>query len=163
MKKVLFLILSLFLWLNSIAQKDYSYARAGFKVQGVYVFIACEPIYDYEYIATVKAKITWTGLSQEAFEKVIKKAKKKYPYFNGLIFHNSDLNKADLIEFRELATTRGGFKVGDKVSFILLGKQYVGEVIELQSTKKKASVKYIDDNGEEHIKRIGYTELTRVK
>lgn len=163
MRYLFFSILALLLSFPTFSQEDYAIAKAGFRVQGVYIFVACEPVYEYEYIATIKAKVTWTGLSSESFEKSIKKAKKKYKYFNGLIFHDSDLDKADLIKFKELGTSRVGFKIGDKVSFILSGKQHIGEVIELQSTKKKASIKYTDDEGLEQIKKIKYTDLTPYK
>ena len=160
MKKLFFSILLLILSFSTFSQEDYATAKAGFRVQGVYIFVACEPIHKYDYVATVKAKVTWSGLSSESFEKAIKKAKKKYKYFNGLIFHDSDLDKADLILFQKLGTSRVGFEIGDKVSFISSSVQYIGEVIELQSTKKKASIKYTDKKGVELIKKIKYTDLT---
>ena len=66
-------------------EKDYSLARVGKKTQGVYLFIGTEPFYKYDYVATIKAKIEL--FEPKSYDRTIKKAKKKYPYFNGLIFN----------------------------------------------------------------------------
>ena len=76
--------------------KDYSLSRSGKKLQGVYIFVLTEPFYNYKHVATIDVKLDWGKILDEDFENVIKKAKKKHPYFNGMIFHNSDLNKVDL-------------------------------------------------------------------
>lgn len=141
-------------------ETDYSLARVGKKIQGVYIFIRTEPYYDYDYIATVDVKINWSGSSEESFEKAIKKAKKKYPYFNGMIFQSSNFEKADLIRFKGLDVSRAGFTLGSKVSFILRNVAYYGEIIELESSKNKASVQFLNLLNENEINEINYSDLT---
>ena len=141
-------------------EKDYSLAKVGKKIYGVYIFIGSEPYYAYDYIATIDVKINWTGSKEENFEKAISKAKKKYPNFNGMIFQSSDFSKVDLIRFKDLEITRGGVSVGSKVSFIDKNQVYYGEVIELESSNDKGSVKYLNVFDEEEIKELSYSDLT---
>lgn len=142
--------------------KDYSLAKVGFQVQGVYIFISADPYFEYDYIATVEAKINWSGLSYESFEKVIKKAKKKHTNFNGLIYHKDDLSKADLIRFKEIDISKGGFKIGDKVSFILRDEFNVGEIIKLGTLKQDINVQYINKEGLKEIIDIKPVDLTPI-
>lgn len=136
-------------------QKDYSLAKVGTKVYGVYVFVGAEPYYEYDYIATIKVKITWDGTKASAFEKTIKKAKKKYTNFNGMVFHSENLNKADLIRFKDIKASRGGFSLGDRVSFIKLGKLSYGKIVKL---KDKACSIQVEDTGK--IVQVAYSKLT---
>jgi len=159
----LLIVIALFLIINPVfSQKnDYSLAYSGVRVHGIYVFVMCEPYHQYEYIETVKAKINWTGSVQESFEKVIKKAKKKHPYFNGIIFQSKDLSKGDLIKFTDLEVSKGGIKLNEKVSFIIKGELYAGEVIELESKRGKASIEYFV-SGKKQIVKINYADLTQI-
>jgi hypothetical protein len=147
-------------------EKDYSLARVGEKIHGVYIFVRSQPYQEYDYIATITVKINWSGSTYESFEKAIDKAKKKYPYFNGMVFQRKDLTKVDLIKFKGLGVSRGGFKIGDKVSFISgfadTKSQEIGEVIELESSKDKASIKYVDIYGEEKIAKVSYGKITPI-
>lgn len=162
MKKLLIIIALFLIAKPFFAQKnDYGLAYSGLRVQGIYIFVMCEPYHKYEYVETVKAKINWTGSVQESFEKVIKKAKKKHPYFNGIIFQSKDLSKGDLIKFTDLEISKGGIKLNEKVSFIIKGELYAGEVIELESKRGKASVEYFKV-GEKQITQISYDDLTPI-
>ena len=143
-------------------EKDYSLARVGEKIYGVYIFVNAKPYYKYQYIATVSVKLNWSGTRYEAFQKAIKKAKKKYPYFNGMIFQSSGFDKVDLINFEGLEVSRGGHTIGSKVSFIDEGKLYYGEIIELGSSKGKGSIKYINKLNEETIIKLPYSDLTPI-
>lgn len=166
MKGIRFLFPVIFLIIFNIEsnsqEKDYSLARVGEKIHGVYIFLLESPLNEYEFIATIKVKADWSGSREHAFEKAIKKAKKKYPYFNGMIFQKPNLREADLIIFKGLGVSRGGFKIGDKVTFIEYDKLNYGEVAVLGSSKNKAGIKYIDINGNEKIKEIKYSELTSI-
>jgi hypothetical protein len=146
---------------------DYSLARVGERIHGVYIFILSDPYQDYEYIATIKVKINWTGTTTESFEKAIKKAKKKYPYFNGMVFQRRDFSKVDLIKFKGLEVSRGGFQIGGYVSFITgygtTKAQQIGEIIELETRKNKASIKYLDIYGDEKIALVEYGDLTSLE
>lgn len=158
MKRLTVFLLVCFYFLNSNAQeeKNFSLAYVGERINGIYIFVLSEPAQKYEYIATVDVDMNWTGTLSENFEKAIKKAKKKHPYFNGLIFQKKDLSKADLIKFIDLDISKGGVKLNGKVSFIEKNKLCVGEVVELQ--KDKASVKLSDGK----IKKIEYDKLTNI-
>lgn len=164
LKNIILTTLTFSLLLMSIningQEKDYSLAKVGKKIYGVYIFIGSEPFYEYDYIATVKVKISWTGSKPENFEKAINKAKKKYPNFNGMIFQSSDFSKVDLIRFKDLEISRGGVSIGSKVSFIERGRLNYGEVVELESSKDKGSIKYLNIFEEEEIKKLLYTDLT---
>jgi hypothetical protein len=160
MKKSIILLLFFAFGLNGYAQeKNYSLAYVGEKIDGVYIFVLAEPANAYDYIATVKVDITWTGTIEENFEKAINKAKKKYPYFNGMIFQKKDMSKADLIKFTDLDIVRGGLKLNGKVSFINKNSLIAGEIVELG--KDKASVSIIED-GRKVVKKLDYKLLTPI-
>ena len=55
-----------------------------------------------------------------------------------------NFNKADLIRFKGLEVSIAGFTLGSKVSFIFKNVVYYGEIIEFESTKNKASVKFLN-------------------
>lgn len=67
--------------------------------QGLYIFTHCKPVAAYDYIGTVKIKVTMSGSPDELFSKAIKKAKKEFPTGDGIIF-NAELDKADVIKFK---------------------------------------------------------------
>ena len=139
-------------------KKDFSLAKAGDKIYGVYVFVASEPYYEYDYIKTIQVKITWNGTVSESFEKVIKKAKRKYN-FNGMIFHNDNFSKADLIVFRDLKVKIQGFGVGDNVNFLMGKKSGEGKIIKLM--KDKASIRY-GNNGKNKVISVKYRNLSKL-
>lgn len=140
---------------------DYSLAKVGVRIYGVYVFFMAEPYFDYDYIETIKTKITWSGSAHDSFEKIIKKAQKKHTNFNGIIFHSNNLDEADLIRFKEAELTKAGFKIGDYVSFIVYGEQYQGEIIELGAQQKKMSIK-VYRNGVSEIMKVDDQDLTKI-
>ena len=139
--------------------KDFSLARVGQKIQGVYMFVDVEPYYKYEYVATIKASVEIFVV--KSYERTIKKAKKKYPYFNGMIFH--DKGKVDLIKFTDEKMTRGGFALEDKVTFMeridFVKYFFDGIIVELESGKNKASIEYLDKNGNKKIAKIFYGDI----
>lgn len=138
-------------------EKDYSLARVGTKAQGVYMFFGSEPYHKYTYVATVKVKVNWSGTINENFEKIVKKAKKKYPYFNAIIFQSSDLGKADLIRFDEPIAI-GGFVINQNVSFIKDDKLIKGKIVELD--QKKAAIQYTDADGNQQIETLKHNDIT---
>ena len=141
-------------------ETDYSLAKVGIKIYGVYIFIGAEPYHEYEYVATIDVKVSWTGTQRESFEKAINKAKKKYPYFNGMMFHSNNFDRVDLIRFKGLGVSRGGISIGAMVSFIDKNRVNYGTVVELESERGSASVKYFNIFEEEKVKKLLYTELT---
>jgi hypothetical protein len=148
---------------NSYGQEqDFSLAKVGKKIYGVYVFFGCEPASTYTYVKTIEVNIDWSDSYYDSFERVIEKAKKKESNFNGIIFQTEDLSKADLIRFNDLESTRGGFAYGSKVSFIDNGQVFAGEVVELESSKGEATIKFMNVFFEEEIKKIDYKKLTPI-
>jgi hypothetical protein len=141
---------------------DFSLAKVGKRIFGVYVFFGCEPANPYTYVKTIEVKIDWTGSYTDSFERVIEKAKKKEPNFNGLIFQSEDLSKADLIRFADLESTKGGLSYGSKVSFVDKGQECVGEVVELESSKGEASIKFKNVFFEDEIGKFDYKKLTPI-
>lgn len=125
---------------------DYSIAKAGMRISGMYVFVGCEPANDYDFAGDIKVNdFSWTQTTY--FDKIIKKAKKKYPNANGIIFRHNTPKKAELITFRGIEKAGGGFREGDKVIALLYGKTKVkGTILQINQVKSKARVEYI--NGE---------------
>lgn len=69
--------------------------------QGVSVFILSKPTQAYDYLGTVKVKLTMSGAPSELFNKALKNLKKDYPNADGIIFNSIDLDKADAIKFKD--------------------------------------------------------------
>jgi len=74
--------------------------RAGF-----YLFVDSEPMADYEYLGTVKVSLGFDEFDVQysnVRDRLIKKARKKYPEANGLIltFTTGGEDKADCIRFK---------------------------------------------------------------
>lgn len=145
---------------------DFSLASVGKQVYGVYVFVGCVPHQEYIYVATVEEDINWRARSkEERFKDIIEKAKKKYTDFNGMIVHEDNFDKVDLIRFAEMNVSRGGIELRSKITFIQRKQVYYGEVIELGSKKQGkekefGSVKYIDIYGDEVVEELKYTDMT---
>lgn len=135
---------------NAIAQeKDYSLARVGKKIQGVYIFIGTEPVNEYDYIGTVELRLTFDNESpDQQFERVISKAKKRYPNFDAMIFHRDNFTKADVVKFRGSEITGGGFRIGDKVTFKDNAFNVSGEIVSLDNSKQRATISYLDIYGD---------------
>lgn len=153
-----FSIITLFSFSIYSQEKDYSLAKVAEKVQGVYIFIGSEPYQEYDFIATIKVNENWYS-DKEGFDKIISKAKKKHPYFNGIVFSNDDFHKADIIKFRGLENSGGGYRVGDKIVYRSGDTPNYGEIISLDNTKQKATFKFLNIYGEEKVEEKKYTQL----
>lgn len=140
---------------------DNAIAIMGERIEGVYVFTVGLPYYQYDHIAALKVNEE-KHTSEEAFAKIINKAKKKYGNFNGIIFSTTDLSKAELIKFTDLEITGGGFRVGDFVMHQSGMRPSYGVVSSLDNTKQKAGFIYLDEYGEEKVVNIKYKDLVKV-
>ncbi len=160
MKKLLLVSFSFIISLNIVLSQneiDYSLARVGFKIHGVYVFIKSEPVAEYVDVATLNVGVKDT--KRQTFEKAVKKAKAKYHNFNGMVFRYSDLTKVDLIRFKGLPVITQGIKVFDKVVFADGSNVSYGSVIDLKDDKY-CKVKCLNEYGEEKVKLLPYEILT---
>jgi hypothetical protein len=169
MKKTLLISFTLLLSLASFSQIQDSLYRctSTFKVNGVYIFIGTMPTTPYESVTSMPISIDWNGNALASLEKGIKKCRYKNPHFNGMIFNPASMRTVELIHFKGTQIRRGGFGIGDEVSFIAGGKagikggeQKNGYVVQLWP--EVASVKYIDDKDKEQIKRVPYKKLVLV-
>lgn len=168
MKTTIITTLLLLSTLQIFAQEktDFSLASVGKQVYGVYVFVGCVPHEEYIYVATIEEDINWKAKSrEERFKDIIEKAKKKYTDFNGLIVHEENYDKVDLIRFKDMNVSRGGIELRSKITFIKHKQVYYGEVIELGSKKQGkekefGAVKYIDIYGDEVVEELKYTDMT---
>ncbi len=140
---------------SQVLEKDYSLAKVGKKINGVYIYIGAEPYYEYEYIATISVDVDWSGSREENFDKVIKKAMRKYSVFNGIIFHDDDLSKADLIRFKGVEISRGGIHLGEYVSFIKKKQLKYGKVVDLRD--KIGFVKCISNSRKKKVIAVPYS------
>jgi hypothetical protein len=160
MKKLILIATVLFISVPIFSQdKDFSLAKVGQKIMGVYIFIGCEPANEYDYIATLDVR--WNvGNPSQSFLEIIERGKKKYPNFDGVIFKNAQFERADLIKFRGLELSGGGFRIGDYAVYDANGKPRYAEIVQLDNPKQKAGFKYIDDYGEEKLSTVPYSKLS---
>ena len=161
MKRIKFYLLlnvALFFFAGHVqSQTDFTLARVGYKIHGVYVYVLAEPVAEYIFVETIKVGIKDTR--RETFLKAIQKAKKKHKNFNGMIFRYNDLNQADLIRIEGVHVTRGGIKVHDKVMYSRSGNVYYGAVVELLDDKE-AKIKHIGIYGDIVVSPVEYRILT---
>ena len=140
-------------------EKDYSLAKVGKKVLGIYIFIGCEPNNEYDYIATIDVR--WhEGDPDKSFLELIERGKKKYTNFNAIIFKDAKFETADLIKFKDLEISGGGYRVGEYVIHKDGSELNYGEISMLNNIKSKATIKYLDEYGVEKIKDVKYTKLS---
>lgn len=145
---------------KEISDKN-SNAKIGSIQLGVYVFVDCIPSNEYDYIATINCK--WHTNPDErdkAFLELIERGKKKYSNFDGIIYKDDNHQTADLVKFRGLELSGGGFRIGDKVLFGSASEPQHGEIAQLDNTKQSASIRFLDEYGDENIKKVSYLKLT---
>lgn len=159
MKKLLvfFSVVNLAFSVNS--QTDYSLARVGNYVMGVYLFIDCDPVNQYDYIGKIDKFDVFESDSKEV-EKIIEKAKKKNPYFNGMIF-KKDFKHVELIKFIESQQIVKGFKVGDNVIYRRYGTPVDAVIKTIDDAKERCSVEYIDETGQTKIDGVSLKDLNK--
>lgn len=163
MKKILssvVLIILTSIMAMSQEEIDYSLANVGNQIEGVYIFVQSEPVQHYTHVGTINVNVR--NLDRKTFTNAIEKAKKHYPYFNGMIFRYEKLSRVDLVKFDDLDVSRKGIKLNEKVSFTR-GKQVCyGDVIAFVD-KNNAQVKYIDDYGDEKVYELPFLLLTPIE
>jgi len=69
--------------------------------QGFYLFVDSKPKADYDFLGTVKFSFGFSTQYQSVRDGLIKKARKKFPDGDGIIFYfnNGGIDKADVIKF----------------------------------------------------------------
>ncbi|WMX13251.1 hypothetical protein [Aureispira sp. CCB-E] len=148
---------------NKEEKKDFSLAKVGKKIQGCYVFVLTTPYNEYDHIRTEKMPSgIFNGDPSEGFSKFIKKMRKHYPYFNGLIV-SPDLSEVEFIKFRDMEISGVGFRIGDKLIFKSGKELLYGEVVEINTYRQRVTFKYLDIYGDEKVierKMVHVTPLT---
>ncbi|MDX2361419.1 MAG: hypothetical protein QNK23_11480 [Crocinitomicaceae bacterium] len=152
MKIILLCFTTLICSISYSQQSDLSLARVGDYVLGVYLFVDCDPVNNYDYVGKVD-KFDVFESDRKDIEKIIKKARKKNPFFNGMIF-KKDFKHVELIKFIVSDESVAGFKIGDQVIYKKLGAAIHGTIIALDDAKQKAVIEYLDDEGGEHLDKI---------
>lgn len=158
MKDLIVFVAVLVSTLSYSQQTDYSLARSGDYVLGVYLFIGSEPVNNYDYVGKVN-RFNVFETDQKEVEKIIKKARKKNPHFNGMIFKRN-FNHVELIRFPDMDEKLAGFSIGDTVSFTKLGVLVKGKIVSLDDAKQKASIVFVDEEGVENIEKVAIKSLT---
>lgn len=160
MKKALFFLTILLFSINVFSQDvDYKLARTGDYVLGVYMFIHADPVADYDFVGKIDKFDFYKSDSKEV-EKIIKKAKKKYPDFDGMIVKR-DYKHIELIKFKSRATSYAGFALGDKVQYTSFGKLIQGEIVDFTPHKQRATVRYTDPEGNEKLDGVNIKSLNK--
>jgi hypothetical protein len=163
MKKI-FLIILLFSFASFklISQdKDYSLARVGVKVENIYIFIGCTPVQEYNTIDTWEVYWNKDGKLEEKIEEAVTRARKKYNNVDGIIF-KAGANSGEFIKFIGKEITGGGFKGGDKIQYRDGRILNYGEISLLDNTKQRATIKYLNEYGDEKTETIPYEKLTPI-
>ncbi len=168
MRQFLFVIF-LFIRLDAFGQEnkeiDYTLARVGQHIDGVYMFVNCEPVHPYEFITTVEANFTWKGSSipiNEQFRNIVKKCKLENSNFNAMIFRGENYNRVELIVLEGLEVSLSGFSMRDTVAFLLQNEEFIGEVVGLVPSSNMAKVKYFNVFNEQRITNIPTKQLTKL-
>lgn len=154
-----FLLVGIRIFSQNLEEKNYGLAVVE-KINGVYLFIESKPYHAYDFIATIDVDKEINKLSKPEFEKLILKSRKRYPHFNGMIFRlEDDKLKAELIIFRGIEKTAGGFRVGDKIVIKDGNRPKYGEVIIVDLYKETASINYINIYGEKITENVKLRNL----
>jgi hypothetical protein len=140
-------------------EKDYSLAKVGVKVENIYIFIGCTPIHEYNTIDTWEVYWNKDGKLEEKIEEAVTRARKKYNNVDGIIFKPGAAS-GEFIKFIGKEITGGGFKGGDKVQYKDGRTLQYGEISLLDNTKQKATIKYLNEYGDEKIEAVPYEKLT---
>ena len=72
------------------------------QMQGLYIFTDSKPVSEYEYLGTVKTTFAVDVQYVGTRDKMIRKAKKKFPEAEGIIiqFKSGGTDKGDVIKFK---------------------------------------------------------------
>lgn len=140
--------------------EEFAMAKAGKFIAGAYIFLWTEPVADYDYVGTIKVKIDWEKDADKAFDKLIRKARKEFNNFDGVVFNRSDFTRADLIKFRDREISGGGFRIDDMVSTEIKGVLTYGKVTQIDQHKGKITIEYLDPYGLPDIAELKYDQAT---
>lgn len=161
MKSVLLSLLPAIIFSTAIfsQEKDYSLAKVGVKRENIYIFIGSTPVQEYNTIDVWEVYWNKDGKMEEKIEEAVTRARKKYNNVDGIIF-KPDGASAEFIKFIGREITGGGFKGGDKILYKDGRVLQYGEISQLDNTKQKASIKYLNEYGDEKIDIVPYEKLT---
>lgn len=161
-EKVTAVLLLLFISTALTAQplKDNSLANVEYKVDGLYIFIGCVPVQEYTVIDKMELDESTGGRIDDKLREAITKAKKKHNKIDGIMFNPAVLQTAEFIVFRgkeatlkepvsNETTTGVVFKAGDKIVRRDGDVLKYGEIAIVDNVKKKVTIKYINEYGEE--------------
>lgn len=84
-------------WQTTEPRKDVATVET---FQGYYIFMYSKPISEYEYLGTVKSRMTWSNTSDQVMNSILKQVKKEYPRADGLIFRGTDRFQCEVIKFK---------------------------------------------------------------
>jgi hypothetical protein len=159
-KRFSLILLSTLCSINLISQeKDYSLAKVGIKRENIYIFIGSMPVQDYNTIDVWEVYWNKDGKMEEKIEEAVTRARKKYNNVDGIIF-KPDGTSAEFIKFIGREITGGGFKGGDKIQYKDGRTLQYGEISLLDNTKQKATIKYLNEYGDEKTDIVPYEKLT---
>lgn len=72
------------------------------QVEGLFIFTDSKPVMEYEYIGTVKAVMGMDSQYNGVRNKLIRKARKKFPNGEAIMLHfkSGGVDRADIIKFK---------------------------------------------------------------
>ncbi|MBP7808932.1 MAG: hypothetical protein KA163_06550 [Bacteroidia bacterium] len=162
MKKLFLSLFTLSAILVQSQEKDYSLAKSGYRVGEIYIFIGCIPVAEYSVIEEWKSYWQKGNGIEACVDEAITRARKKYSNVDGIIFKGKSCEEAQYIKFVGKEPTGGGFKGGDKVVHKDGRRLEYGEVVIIDNTKKRATIKYLDEYGDEKTNDILFEKLSHI-
>jgi hypothetical protein len=101
--KYIFLVIGLITVLAFSTTEEKNLASVS-QISGFYIFVDSKPVAEYDNLGTVKARVGITGIGYtEIRDKLLDKAKKQYPYGNGVILRmgpSGSQSYADVLKFK---------------------------------------------------------------
>jgi len=159
MKKTILFLFTTLIFNVQAQQVDYSLAKSGEYTLGVHIFLSSTPVSEYDFVAKIK-KFDFYKIKTKDLEKILKKAKKKNPDFDGMIF-KKDYDFIELIKFKSKPVSYAGFSLGEKVQFTSFGRIISGTIVDFIPARQRVVVKYTDPEGNEKLDGIGIKNLNK--
>ena len=70
------------------------------QIEGLYIYILCTPVNEFQIIGSDEKHFVLSGNPSELIKSFIKRTKKDYPNANGIIFSTYNLDKCQIIKFK---------------------------------------------------------------
>lgn len=70
------------------------------QVQGYYVYWQSKPVNEYQYLGSIQVYLVWSAKPSSMLRTMIRKAKRKFPQGDAIIFTADNMDKADIVKLK---------------------------------------------------------------